>query len=334
MFVVLATAGALGACSVGGSGNCSRYAAPDGSDRATGTREHPLRTPQRLVAALAPGETGCLRSGTYAAGRDGYVLSVRRSEVEVRSAPGERARLVGTVMVDHRAHDVRLAHLAIVGTGGQNTVKVYGRDVVIEDSDITNARRGESCVILGSSLGGRAVRPVVRRSVLHECGAPSDDNKDHGIYVARTDGGEIVDNVFIAPAAYAIQLYPDARGVHVARNVIDGGGPRTVRGGVVIGGDEQTASAGNVVERNVIAYTATAPVEIYWQGDPGSDNIVSHNCTWATPAMPGGAGVDFRANLDADPRFRDAAHGDYRLDPAGPCVDVVGFAGHSSTLGR
>jgi hypothetical protein len=254
--------------------------------------------------------------------------------VEVRSAPGERARLVGTVMIDHGAHDVRLADLAIVGTGGQNTVKVYGRDVVIEDSDITNAHRGESCVILGSSRGGRAVRPVVRRSVLHECGSPADGNKDHGIYVARADGGEIVDNVFVAPAAYAVQLYPDAQHVRVARNVIDGGGPLTVRGGVVIGGDALTVSSGNVVERNVIAYTATAPVEVFWQGDHGRDNVVRHNCIWAGPGVPGGAGVDFGANLDADPGFRDPEHGDYRLDPAGPCADVVGFLGRSSSPGR
>jgi hypothetical protein len=330
-FVIAAT---VGACAYGPTVGCALYADPEGDDRAAGTRDAPLRTPGRLVAALGPGETGCLRGGTYTAAPDGYVLAVRRSDVEVRSAPGERARLVGIVMVGNGASDVRLAHLDIIGTGGQNTVKVYGRDVALTDSYITNAGRGESCIILGSTSGGRAVRPVVERNQLHECGARADGNKDHGIYVARADGADIVDNVFRAPAAYAIQLYPDAQGAYVARNVIDGGGTATVRGGIVIGGDDEAASGANVVERNVIADTAAPPVEVYWESDRGEGNVVRRNCTWGTPGEADADGVEFSDNVVADPRFRDRERGDYRLDPAGPCVDVVGFTGHSSSLGR
>ncbi len=331
--LVLLTAAGLSSCSGPATFVCARYAAPDGADGAAGTRAAPFRTPQRLAGALRPGETGCLRSGSYGAGPDGYVLTLRASRISVRSAPGDRARLVGTVMIDRRASDVTLAHLDMVGTGGQNTVKVYGRDVVITDSEITNQRRGQSCVILGSTTGGRAVRPVVRRSVLSRCGAPADGNKDHGIYVARADGGQIVDNVFVDPAAYAIQLYPDAQGVYVARNVIDGGAG-TVRGGIVIGGDARSASSANVVERNVITDTASAAVDAYWEAATGRGNVVRDNCTFRARGAVRGGGIDFDGNIEADPGFRDPQEGDYRLAPDGRCAEVVGFPGHSSRLGR
>ena len=47
--------------------HCTRFAAPHGSDRGEGSSSLPFRTVQRLASTLAPGETGCLRAGTYAA---------------------------------------------------------------------------------------------------------------------------------------------------------------------------------------------------------------------------------------------------------------------------
>jgi hypothetical protein len=251
----------------------------------------------------------------------------------VRSAPGERARLTGTVMITRGAAHVHLTHADIVGAAGQNTVKVYGRDIVLEHLDITNEHRGGSCVILGSGRGGRTVRPIVRRSFLHACGAPADGNKDHGIYAGRAVDAEIVDNLLVDPAAYAIQLYPDAQRAHVEHNVIVGG-PDSIRGGIVIGGDDTATANGNVVERNVIAGTATAAVDAYWEDAVGEGNVIRANCIWEGSGDFTAEGIELRDNLVADPRFRDPEAGDYRLHPAGPCVDRVGFLGHPSTLAR
>ena len=58
-------------------------------------------TAQQLLDSLRPGETGCLRGGTYRSSR-GYVLNARRggapgAPITLRSFPGERARLVGII---------------------------------------------------------------------------------------------------------------------------------------------------------------------------------------------------------------------------------------------
>jgi hypothetical protein len=332
LIALAAVAAALLAASLAGSDTpapersaepvrCDRYAGPQDEDAA-----------QRLADALRPGQTGCLREGTYADDDgDGYVLRLARggraaAPITIRSAPGGRARLEGIVMVVDGADGVRLADLTIVGDGSQNTVKVYAADFTLEESDLTNELRGESCVILGSSDGGRAERPVIRGNTFRDCGSPENENHDHGIYAALVDDAEIVDNVFVNPAANAIQLYPDAQDSYVARNVMDGG-PDTIRGGIVIGGDDGSASSGNVVEHNVVAYAAAESIYAYWEDEAGSDNVVRENCTWRSAAdddIPDAEGVEIEGNVEADPQFADPGDGDYRIGEDSGCREVLG----------
>jgi hypothetical protein len=292
---------------------CDRYASPGGSV-------------QRLVDSLRPGQTGCLRDGTYDDTEDGYIARFGEPRVALRSAPGEHARIVGIVMVAPEADRVRISGLSIEGTGDHNTVKIYATRVVVRGNDITNRMRGDSCMMLGSDDYGRAIRPVVRDNVFHDCGATAHDNLDHAIYAASVVRGRIVDNVFSNSAAYSIQLYPNAQRTRVARNVIDGGRD-TVRGGIVIGGDDDTASRGNVVERNVITHTPWAGVYSYWSGGTGRGNVVRDNCMWATEdAVDDRGGLVVGRNAVADPRFRDRTRGDYRLGDDSRCVGVLGRA--------
>ena len=64
---------------------CTKVASPSGSDSAAGTTGAPYRTAARLAESLAPGQTGCLRAGTYAS--DDEVV-VDRSNVTLTSYPG------------------------------------------------------------------------------------------------------------------------------------------------------------------------------------------------------------------------------------------------------
>src|SRR6186997_3325955 len=82
---------------------CTRFASPTGNDAAPGTKKQPLRTAQALVDGLAPGETGCLLSGTYAedvairrGGTDGRTITLR-------GAPGVNATIRGRFWIANGA---------------------------------------------------------------------------------------------------------------------------------------------------------------------------------------------------------------------------------------
>ena len=184
-------------------------------------------------------------------------------------------------------------------------------------------------MILGDNSGwGQAMRPIVRRNRIHECG--SNDvayNRHHAIFTANLTDGQIVDDLFWNSAAYAVsELYPNAQRTRFAHNVVDGEGP-SVRGGVVFGGDDSYSSRDNVVEQNVITSARTHNVESWWGGTVGSGNVARSNCLWAGAQGDIGPQVSFSAigNTIANPLFLERAARDYRLAPGSPCLAVVGY---------
>jgi hypothetical protein len=299
-------------------------ASTSGSDSNPGTLSSPYRTVQKLSDTLGSGQTGCLRGGEYTSSTT-YILNAARGGHRIRSYPGERAKLIGIIMIRNTANALTLSHLDIVGTGAMNAIKVHSADVVIEDNDITNLMRAHSCLILGDSGSyGLAVRTIVRRNKFHDCGALANDNKDHGIYAAHLVDGQIINNVFWNVAALAIQLYPSAQRTRVAYNVIDGGAP-SVRGGVVFSGEGDYRSNDNTIELNVIAYATSANIESWWGGTAGTGNIARKNCVWAGRlANIRGTGFSSIDNLVADPLFLNRANRDYRLASSSPCRAHIG----------
>ena len=249
------------------------------------------------------------------------------ARIRVRNYPGERPKLVGIVEVPEGVDWVALSGMDVEGDGSMNTVKVYSSHVLLERNDITNALKGESCLILGSDTAGQAQHTVVRRNRFHDCGSRDNTNKDHAIYAANVADGRIVDNLFSNSTGLTIQLYPNAQRTLVAHNVMDGG-PDTVRGGVVFGGDSTFASKDNVVEHNVITYAATSSIYSYWSGSVGSGNVARDNCLWGAGDQEidsGDGGFTAVGNKIARPRFRNRAGGDYRLGRASRCRRVVGY---------
>lgn len=302
---------------------CTKFAAQNGSDSNRGTWRAPYRTAQRLLNSLRAGQTGCLRAGTYTTtGR--FVLDFAKSNVAVMGSPGERAVLHGIVVVRSGADRVRLARLTVDGVGGANTIQVYGADFVLEDSNITNGWRGRSCLILGDSSAGTAVRPLIRRNRFHECGSLAEGNQDHAIYGSEVVDGRIVGNWFWNTAAYAIHLYSNAQRTLVSGNTIDGGAP-SVRGGIIVGGDSDDASNDNLVEDNVVAYAATYNIDATWEGPVGTGNVARANCLWggAEGEIDSDSGLLSEGNVVGDPRFVDRARHDLRLGARSVCRAVV-----------
>jgi hypothetical protein len=334
--VIAAVAALLAGFSVfaGGSAEasvtCSKYASPSGSDSAPGTLAAPFKTAQRLVSVLQPGETGCLRQGNY--GPTGtYVFSMVRggtasAPITVTSYPGEHATIQGITQVPAGDNYVTLSNMTFEGSGEMNTVKIYSTGVHIENNEITNDWRGLSCMMLGSETAGQAVKPVVSGNVFHACGSTANGNKDHGIYASDVLEGEIVNNLFYDSAAYAIQLYPNAQKTTFAHNVIDGNSP-SVRGGLVFGGDEESASSENIVEQNVIAFATTYDIASVWSGAVGTGNLARNNCLFGggEGQLSNAGGLTASGNLTANPQFQAPAEDNFRLASGSPCLSKVGY---------
>ncbi len=317
---------------------CDLVAAPNGSDSAPGTVTQPLRSVQRLADALAPGQTGCLRTGNYSDPSDDEV-NLGEPGVTLTSYPGERATVKTRLWVEQTGDGVTISDLNLNGRNPTllPSPTINADDVVLRDNDITNDHTA-ICVSLGSAhTWGRAHRTLVEGNAIHDCGALPAQNSDHGIYVNSSDDAIIRDNWIYDNADRGIQLYPDAQGTLVTGNVIDGNGQ-----GVIFGGSEESASSNNIVENNVITNSKIRDnVESSWGGPIGKGNIARNNCVGGGKYDEGDGGVlagpadelGFKAigNTVRVPAFANAAAGDFSIPSSDPCAGLLG--GVRSTAG-
>ena len=214
---------------------CTKFAAPDGSDAAAGTEHAPFRSLKALSDSLSPGETGCLRAGPYEAAETNIANGGSEgAPVTITSYPGERARVVGRVIIRDGADWVVLRGLDLDGSAAPlcaagatcnrlPSPTVNGDHALIEGNDITNQHQA-ICVLVGVAGYGRPQGTVIRGNRIHDCGVLPAKNHDHGIYVSEADDTTIVDNVIFDNADRGIQLYPDAQRTTIRGNVIDSNG--------------------------------------------------------------------------------------------------------------
>ena len=330
LFLLLALS-AVSALPASADGDCRYVAAPGGSDSAPGSYARPFRTAQKVVDSLHAGEVGCLRRGTYSTEVNGpFVVNFERGHggaagapIVLRSFPGERAKLRGVVVVSKGADHVTISGFDIDGrrARGHDTpigIQLMAQDTVLENNNITDPTA--NCLTLGVDGWGTAVDNVIRGNVFRNCGTPAAGLHDHAIYVNDARGGQIVDNVFLRSAAWAVHFYGRAVGVRVAHNVMSGNG-----GGVIFAGYGSHRSSGNVVEQNVIVGSRQRPaVSAYWDGLPGSGNVARNNCVYDNYGRDidlSVTGFSALGNVTADPEFSSGL----RLGAASACRSVVGY---------
>lgn len=301
---------------------CTRYASLAGNDAAAGTAEQPFRTAAHLVASLSAGETGCLAGGMF---REDLTIRTgggAGAPITLASEPGSRATLLGRLWVTESADDVVLANLDLDGRNVENlpSPTVNGDRVSFVGNDVTNHHAPSICFVVGSTTGwGTATDTVLDGNRVHDCGALPRTNKHHGVYLASSRNARLTNNLIYDNADRGVQLYPDAQGTRVARNVIVGNGQ-----GLLFAGDGGVAASdsqvvGNVIARSLVRYNVES---WYPPGNPvGTGNVVSGNCLWKGAQGDVGDQVGFTAydNLFADPRFVDAAAKDFRLRAGSSC---------------
>ncbi len=306
-------------------GPCSYTAALSGSDHSGGSASRPLRTVQRLVDRLRPGQTGCVRGGTY---QESVTISQggsgARSRVTLESYPGERATLVGRLYIRRQAPYVTVANMNL---NGRNPQTLPSPDIAAENdqfigNDVTDEHT-EICFILGSPFYGRAKNTLIARNRIHDCGREPAQNGDHGIYVGFADNTHIVANVIFKNADRGIQLYPDAQGTVIEHNIVDSNGED-----IAIGG-ERTASSNSRIAFNLIT-NATIGFDVqssFARGAVGVNNVVRSNCIFGGAEGHTAREIGFVAanlgNRFVDPHYANPAGGDYRVARTNPCAKYL-----------
>ena len=203
---------------------CDKVASPLGSDAYAGTVAEPYATVEKLANSLAPARpAACARR--LPGRREGRQGRRSGAPTQVTSYPGERATVLGRLRVADTANHVTVSSLDLDGRNDENlpSPTINGDDVTFADNDVTN-HHTTICFILGSDSYGRARDTVIERNRIHNCGQLPATNHHHGIYVEASDGARITDNWIYDNADRGVQLFPDAQGTYIARNVIDGNG--------------------------------------------------------------------------------------------------------------
>ncbi len=326
---------------------CDRVAAPTGSNFAAGTLAQPFQTVQKLSDSLAPGQTGCLRSGDYSEDVTIRQGGTAGAPVVIQSYPGERATIAGRLRLASGADYVTIGDLKLLGLEHGHACATMCASPTIDaahttfrNDDVTNNHADAICFLLGDANGvyGNADYTTIEDSRIHDCGVLPASNLEHGIYVEETHGSQIVNDLIYDNADRGIQLYPQAESTLIEGNIIYGNGE-----GVDFGARGRQTSSDNIVAHNIISHSNVLynVLSAYGPGDQvGHGNVVHDNCIGGGAMDKSGTlggiganhdGFDLHANVIAVPLFADPGHGDFRLVQSSPCGDVLsGGSGQAS----
>jgi hypothetical protein len=307
-------------------GGCDLYASPSGSGSGDGSLGRPVATVQQLDWALAPGQTGCLLSGTYGSISTDHVLNnsgTPSGQITITAAPGATAKIVG--LVEMQASYLTLSGLTIDGSNNlytsqrsgtncpypvSNGLEIDGVGDIFQDNDFYQSVASLRGNGIGIGWNHPADNTIIRDNRIHDLGQCQ--AFDQMIYLAHGSGVQIYDNwLWNDPHGWGVQVYPAATNAHIYDNVIDSAGS-----GFVLGGSSSVS--GNTIDHNIIINSTGLPnaglpqgVGIKAVGPLGSDNAFTDNDVVGT--IGDAPGITMANNSTTAPNLASPDAHDYRL---------------------
>jgi hypothetical protein len=311
--------------------HCDLFASPSGSDSSgDGTNDSPFASLTELDAALKPGQTGCLRAGSYGSIRTWHKIDTdgtARGQITITGYPGENATVRG--YVDMEGSYTTISHLKIDGsntfyrehpagvncpTPTSQPLVIAGHDDVLEYDDYYQSVPSLRGTGIGVGFWGDADNTIIRYSKIHDVGQCQ--AYDHLIYLSHGNNVRIYDNWLYNDAhGRGVQLYPAPTNAKIYDNVIDHAGE-----GFVIGNEPGDTISGNQIYDNIIANSTGLPTENIagqaihdlYGGHRGTGNTFHDNVLFNEPGGLGNlTGVRAYGNTTRNPGFINAARHDY-----------------------
>jgi hypothetical protein len=328
--------------------SCDLIAAPGGSDlRGNGSAAQPFQSVVKLDRALAPGQTGCLRGGTYGSTSTWHELThdgTPSGQITITAYPAETATIVG--WVDIEASYTTLAGLQIDGSNTfynktstsycptpqrvSQALDIAGTGDVFERNDFYQSVPGLRGVGIGVGFWGDADNSTIRFNRIHDVGQCQ--QFDHLIYLASGEGVQIYDNwLYNDHNGWGITVYPRPTNARIFSNVIDNAGS-----GLNFGDNGSSSNHGNKAWHNVatdsfrVTGSSGHPLAAALVMCPGLDSLstgneVFENDSFANPdgisavsRTVSAANLSLTGNVTADPRYLDAASGDFEVAADSP----------------
>jgi hypothetical protein len=327
------------------------WVAPDGDNAADGTRDKPLRTIGAAIAQAQAGDIVYVLAGTYVES-----VTITRSGGQTRPlilscAPGDLGKVKitppkeyvekntsGAVITVKGARNVWINGLVIEGPLGRPEApkeETYGANGITWADKAGPGCRATNNVIYHNvhcglkEMGHGGFGLLVEGNIIFANGTNS---RDHGIYMPASDV-VLNGNICFDNAGYGIHSYEKPTQQLIVRNVCFA---NKVCGIILAGRDNKAyhnvcagngiglfyfrgGCTGNDVRDNIFAFNRT---DCGYDngggklGDP-SANTDDHNCYF--PGKPDRRLSPGSHELLADPQFRDAASGDFRLKEKSPC---------------